>query len=188
MEEVWKDIEGYERLYQVSNLGRIKSLRRLKDNHGKKQLVEEKIKKSRNHPSGYLVTDLYKDNIARTVYIHRTVAEAFIPNIENKETVNHINLNKKDNRVENLEWATPLEQNIHYFNSDVYKNKDKVIKRNVIEAMNKANSKKVKCLETGKIYNSIVEAAKEYKISGTLISKVCKEKRRTAGKVHWCYI
>lgn len=194
MEEIWKDIKDYEGVYQVSNLGRIKSLERYKENHNKYQKVVEKIKNNRKHTAGYLITDLYKDNKGKTAFIHRLVAEAFIPNPNNKETVNHINGIKTDNRVENLEWATPLEQNIHYYRSDFYNPKDEKTIRKVILAMNKASSKKVRCIETGIIYNSVAEAGRNYNISSNLISKVCKGTRKSAGKdinnkpVHWEYV
>ena len=93
-EEIWKDIKGFEGLYQISSLGQVKSLRR------------NKILKPKKHRCGYLIIDLC--NIGeKTKYIHRLVAEAFIPNPHNLTQVNHKNENKKDNNVENLEWCSP---------------------------------------------------------------------------------
>lgn len=102
--EVWKDIEGYEELYQVSNKGRIKSL-----HHGK-----ERIMKLTFDRGGYVHIVLYKnkekcteeDKVRSTYRVHILVARAFIPNPENKPEVNHINGNKWDCSVENLEWVT----------------------------------------------------------------------------------
>ena len=118
MQEVWKDIEGYEGLYQVSKTGRVKSLERYVQNHSKLQYHPEQIKqpnerKRKNGLQGYLALQLYKDNKAKNCYIHRLVATAFIPNPQGKETVNHINGDKHDNRVENLEWNTYKENNEH---------------------------------------------------------------------------
>ncbi|WP_405320527.1 NUMOD4 motif-containing HNH endonuclease, partial [Frisingicoccus sp.] len=121
--EVWKDIAGYEGLYQISNLGRVKSIERWQYNpvcKDSKQYHPEKIKipserKRKNAKQGYLALQLYKDNKGKNCYIHRLVAEAFIPNPDNKETVNHINGDKHDNRVENLEWSTYRENNVHAY-------------------------------------------------------------------------
>lgn len=100
--EVFKDIPGYEGLYSVSNKGRVYSQRVCRIMSPKKSKV------------GYLrITLCGKDGNRLSTGIHRLVALAFIPNPENKPTVNHINEVKFDNRVENLEWATNAEQNIH---------------------------------------------------------------------------
>lgn len=95
MDEVWKPIVGHER-YQASTLGRIKN-------------IKGEISKLCYHRQGYL--RVMVDGKARMV--HRLIAMTFIPNPENKKTVNHINANKEDNRVENLEWATQSENNQH---------------------------------------------------------------------------
>lgn len=121
MIEIWKDIEGYEGMYQVSNLGRVKSLERWQYNpvcQDCKQYVPERIKTASNKKEngkkqGYLTMVLYRNNKGKNVYVHRLVAEAFIPNPEGKETVNHKNGDKHDNRAENLEWNTYSENNAH---------------------------------------------------------------------------
>lgn len=106
--EVWRDIEGYEGLYQVSNLGRVKSLGRFrKGSGGQMVLVKEKFKIHHDNGHGYKVVSLYKNNRVQTVYVHRLVAAAFIPNFANYEQVNHKDENKSNNRVGNLEWCTP---------------------------------------------------------------------------------
>lgn len=104
--EVWKDIEGYEGLYQVSNMGRVKSL-------GKRGAIKQPIERKNPKRKGYLVMQLYKDNKPKNCYVHRLVAEAFVENPDNKETVNHINGDKHDNRASNLEWSTHAENNAH---------------------------------------------------------------------------
>ena len=101
-------------MYQVSNLGRIKSVERYRDNHGKPQIIHEKIKNTRTKNSGYLITDLYKNNKRKSVMIHRVVASAFLPVEERKETVNHKDGNKFNNNVENLELSSFSEQNKHF--------------------------------------------------------------------------
>lgn len=101
MEEIWKDIEDYEGLYQVSNLGRVK---RVKTN---------RVLKGRKDKGGYLVVCLYKNGSKSNKRIHRLVAEAFIPNTDNKPTVNHIDEDKTNNMVSNLEWMT-VKENLNH--------------------------------------------------------------------------
>lgn len=95
MQEEWKDIEGYEGLYKVSSFGRIKSL------YG----GEERIMKQANHGHGYLMCALTKNGKLKSFTVHRLVAKAFIPNPSNLPQVNHIDENKENNRVDNLEWC-----------------------------------------------------------------------------------
>lgn len=117
MKEVWKDVFGYEGLYQVSNFGRVKSLDRLetiKCRWGGEALrpVKGKILIPRVHSNGYLRVGFGRK---KDVYIHRLVAQAFIPNPDNKPQVNHKDMNKKNNSVENLEWCTQKENNVHSY-------------------------------------------------------------------------
>lgn len=119
LNEIWKDIKGYEGLYQVSNLGRVKALERKFTYNINTKILKEKIKKQcetskRNGKQGYLCTRLKdKNGNSKCLYTHRLVAEAFIPNPDNKETVNHIDGNKHNNNVNNLEWNTFSENNKH---------------------------------------------------------------------------
>ena len=106
MEEMWKDIKGYEGLYQISNLGRVKSLNRMM----KKRKCIETIKKPTLSNKGYYRLPLYNNGKVKMYAIHNLVAEAFIDNPYNKLTVDHIDRNKTNNVVSNLRWATHKEQ------------------------------------------------------------------------------
>lgn len=127
MDEIWKDVVGYEGLYKVSNMGRVKRLGKVinriaKDKReGKRSqgsyeqviILKDKILKPQMKEKGYLVVGLVKDGKQKRIFIHRLVAIAFIPNPNNKPEVNHLNGNKGDNRVDNLEWVTSEENNKH---------------------------------------------------------------------------
>jgi hypothetical protein len=102
MKEIWKDIKGYEGVYQISNLGRVKSLRR------------NKILKTRKTFDNYERVNLSYNALNKTYKIHRLVAQTFIDNTFNKQTVNHINGVKSDNRAINLEWMSFEENYNHY--------------------------------------------------------------------------
>ena len=108
--EIFRDIKGFENFYQISNYGRIKSLERIdKSNH----LVKEKILKLKTDKYGYLQAALCKDGKMKHIAVHRLVAMAFIPNPNNYPQCNHIDENKKNNYVQNLEWCT-VKYNINF--------------------------------------------------------------------------
>ena len=162
--EEWKDIKGYEGLYQVSTMGRVRSFH----NYGG---VKERILRLKKGKSGYLSVALSKNGTYEYVFIHRLVAQAFVPNPDGKPVVNHKNEIKTDNRVENIEWCTVL-----------YNNNYGTRNQRAVES----KKKKVMCIETGAVFDSIKSAEALTRITG--IHKAAKGKQKTSGGYHWRYV
>lgn len=117
--EEWKDVEGYEGIYQVSNLGRLKSLERIV--HSKKWDRREpsKILSPPQLKSGYLIASLHKEGKTKSVLLHRLIAKAFIPNPNNLPQVNHKDGNKQNNMIDNLEWVSAQDNIIHAYTNNL---------------------------------------------------------------------
>ncbi len=115
MTEVWKDISGYEGLYQVSNLGAVRSKDRRAVNHrnGATRIVRGGKLAPFDNGHGYLCVCLHSKGHRKNYYVHRLVAEAFIDNPLEKPCINHLDSNTRNNNAENLEWCTQLE-NVRY--------------------------------------------------------------------------
>ena len=172
--EIWKDIKEYEGLYQVSNLGRVKSLPRLVTQWNRFQNITYSIPEkilSLQIVNNYYSVKLSKKGKIKSYRVHRLVAEAFIDNPDNLPEVNHKDENKLNNNIDNLEWCTRQYNN-------TYNNHNAKI--------NAKKRKKVICVETKQIYNSITEA--EILTGYTHISDVCLGTRNTAGGYHWKFI
>jgi hypothetical protein len=135
--EIYKDVVGYEGIYQVSNLGNVKRFYK-KNQNG---IIIKPI----NNGRGYYRVGLYKNKKPKYCYIHRLIAECFINNINNYKTVNHINGIKNDNRLENLEWCSYADNNIHALQTGL---------RVHPSGDNDKRSKKIINIETGEIYQS----------------------------------
>lgn len=171
--EVWKDVRGYEGKYQVSNLGNVKSL--LKWSSVQNRYIQrEKILKQYVGSRGYAQVKLHKNGI-KLGLIHRLVADAFIPNPENKREVNHINGIKTDNRVENLEWNTSRENTIHAYKNGI----EKHYTRQVIQFDLQGNIIKE--------WASLKDAEIELNIAHQNIRKCCVGERNSAGGYRWRY-
>lgn len=110
MEEIWKDVVGFEGLYLVSNLGKVRSLVR-----GTKLIDKSEGIMAKTKHKGYEYVNIWKDGKCKKGIVHRLVAQAFIPNPENKPCVNHKDFNRSNNSVENLEWVT-YRENIRHRN------------------------------------------------------------------------
>lgn len=171
-DEIWKDIKGFEGIYKVSNYGRIKSIIRYK-----------KMMKTALDRSGYLKICLTDSKHKKhTIKIHRLVAENFIPNTENKEQVNHIDGNKENNRVDNLEWCSQSENMIHAFkNNLIHRGKGKESPRARAVNQYSLDGKFIKR------WDCIADAERELKLSKNNISTCCKGKRKTAHGFKWEY-
>lgn len=109
MKEIWKSIEGFEGLYEVSNMGRVKALDRYVMNNGGLQHKAERILRQNIQKSGYCMVILCKDGKTYPKKVHRLVAMVFIPNPDNKPVVDHLDANPMNNRADNLRWATVKE-------------------------------------------------------------------------------
>lgn len=164
--EIWKDVIGYEGLYQVSNLGRIKSLRRtITKSNGKSMCVAERILKSFFN-RGYEYVTLSKEAKQPNLKVHRLVAEAFLPNDNNLPDVNHIDENKANNRVENLEWCTK-EYNRAYG----------TLNARVKSTWRKLHGRKVALISIANGVIKIYECTKDVEIDGfdrRAVDRVCK--------------
>ena len=172
--EHWKAIAGYEGLYEVSDMGRVKSLK----------FWKEKILKPQKDKGGYLHVGLSKDGHTKQLLVHRIVAEAFVPNPNNLETVNHKDEVKTNNTVTNLEWMS-IKDNNNYGNRN---------KRSSEARLNHpAFSKKVQMFDksTGELlatFPSIHEAERVTGIAQSHISSCCLGKLKSAGGYKWRYI
>lgn len=180
--EQWKIINGFEG-YEVSNQGNVRNV------------MTNRILKNRDHKCGYLQVVLYKDRKQKVKYVHRLVAEAFVPNPEGKEQVNHIDGVKTNNNIENLEWTTCSENIKHGF--------DIGVKRADIEHLNKIRDNNIKVIREkyskpvqqyglqGNLiatFSSVREAERATGICHSAISRTCKGKYKQTGGFVWRYI
>lgn len=184
MEEIWKDIEGFEGYYQVSNLGNVKSLNRiLKDNGG--FFIKAGNYKRFEEQTGYKRVALSKNDQNKKFMVHRLVAQAFIPNPENKPFIDHIDGNRANNKVDNLRWSTSKE-NIN--NPITVLRRSESLKGHNDIRKQCAKKCRIKCIETNVIYESMKECERITGIRQCHISEVCKGHRKTAGGFKWSYL
>ena len=178
MSEEWRDVAGYEDLYQVSSEGRVKSLERTYiDKSGRKQTVKERILKPVTDHYGYLIVDLCDGGKRKHFKVHRLVCQAFHENPENKLDVNHINENKTDNRACNLEWCTRRENCNHGTrNERSAKNRSKSVGQYTHDG------------ELVKIWPSAMEVQRQTGFSQGNICKAANGKYKQVYGFRWKYV
>ncbi len=178
--ELWKDVKGYEGLYEVSNLGRVRS-KTIKSWNGHVFFIKKGIirKQRAEKRAGYLFLDLSKNGKLHRFYVHRLVAEAFLPNPKNLPQVNHKDENVKNNCVSNLEWCDARYNNL-------YGNR-----KNILHSIAKTPSKPVIQMSLNgrfiKYWHSQLEAARAVKRSATSISECCQGITKTSAGYKWRY-
>lgn len=191
--EIWKDIEGYEGLYQVSNMGRVKSFPR--------NTTKGKILKPKKNCKGYLCLNLYKDGKRKSLKVHRLVALTFILNPENLPYVKHKNEIKTDNRVENLEFCTIERYNWYSTRIDriIEAHKGKQLSEETKRKLSEANKGKPNYKNRKPIlqytkdnvfireWESIISINLELNINIASICLCCQGKLKTCGGYIWKY-
>lgn len=180
--EIWKPIVGWEGLYEVSNLGRVRSIdRKVPAKNGSTETRKGKIKSLQKTRFGYMRVSLNKAKCRKTYMVHRLVADAFLPNPDNLPFINHKNETRDDNRVENLEWCTRI------YNMNYGTCRDKQRKSLINNPL--LSKRVVKCDIYGnplEEYPSMAEAARQNKLCQGRISNCCLNKKKS--KTHGGYI
>ena len=176
--EIWKDIKGYEGIYQVSNLGRVKSLsRKIEPTDGKRPYwMKECIMKQYKEKTGYMSVKLCKSNVHKSQLIHRLVAQAFHPNPNGLREVNHKDEDKTNNHVNNLEWCS-TSYNVKYGTAR--------------ESRIKKKSKAILCYDLEgnfiKEYGSLKQACDELSLGVGNLWKALNNRIKSLGGYRWKY-
>lgn len=170
-QEQWRPVKGYEDKYEVSNLGRVRSYYDNGTNHlvQESHLIRQKITNANR-----CCVALCQEGHAKYCFTHRLVAQAFIENPEAKPEINHIDGNPRNNCVENLEWVTRSENHLHR----IY-----TLKKNPLQ-----QCRRVKCEETGIVYDSVRAAARDIGCDHKSIIRVAQGTQSHAYGYHWSYV
>lgn len=192
MKEIWKDIKGFEGIYQISNLGNVKSKERNIIRNNNNVLIKEKILKKYIR-AGYYAVKLYKHNIPINMPVHRLVAITFLENKQNKPCINHKDGNKINNNINNLEWCTYSENTLHAYKNGLEKitEKQRQNGKNVYKIGNEKTRKKVNQYDLEgnfiKQWNSISEANRNFGKQNSRIKDVCKKRCKQCFGFYWEY-
>ena len=183
MNEIWKAIEGYEGKYEVSNLGRVRSLhRKVATVHSSMRTIKGKTLVPWTDKDGYLHVNLWCECKMKSHMVHRLVAGAFIPNPDNMPEVNHKDEDKQNNRADNLEWCN-TRYNINYGNRS-----HKVSQTRISNAMLGLRVEQLTMEgHLVRTFDSIREASRVSGADKSVIVRVCKGKCKTAGGYRWRY-
>lgn len=188
--EIWKDIKGYEGLYQVSNYGRVRSLDRIVQFGKQKRIAKGKIIrlhhiKKPNYTQ--ICVSLYKNRQGKNFIVARLVAEAFIPNPEGKPCIDHINTDPTDNRVGNLRWVTHKENSNNP--KTIHKMKKAFKGKTGLKGDKNNRSKKVLQFDLQGIFirewNCTHQIEEEIGLTHTQVSRCCRGKYKTSGGFVW---
>lgn len=182
MQEIWKDIKGYEKLYQISNYGNVRSLTHIRSTGKGKCLQKGKTLKPGIQNVGYKFVVLSKNGITKGYRVHRLVAEAFIPNPNNYKYINHKDENKLNNNVNNLEWCTLSYNNA--YGTKIERSKKKMI--NTVGRKIRQYDLKGNLIRT---WDCIMDAERYLNIkrASSPICACCKKKKPTAYGYIWDY-
>jgi hypothetical protein len=187
--EIWKPIQDYIGLYEISNIGRVKSLKRIKNGKGNSKIeVNERILSPYIKEKKYIIIHLCKNGKVKAFTIHRLVAIHFVNNPENKSIINHKDCNKHNNSWDNLEWVTSSENIKHAWDNGIYT--DRFL---ITRSANEKCKKPVICVQTEEIFESASEAGRRKNICKSSIIANCRNKRKSAGKINntpltWRYL
>lgn len=187
IEEIWKPVKDYEGLYEVSNLGRVRSVDRfVLGSKGSLRHIKGKYLIPHKNNKGYYLCDLYKENRRKNVLLHRAVAEAFVPNEYNLPYINHIDNNRENCVFTNLEWCTQS-YNVKYS----YDTTDRKSIMNWKSGKENRNSKPILMYSKDgvfiKSFDCISDAERELGISNNGIVACLKKRNKTAGGYIWEY-
>ena len=180
MEEIWKPVKGYEGIYEVSDLGRVRSLpRMLTDSKGRRHPVPMKILREHDR-KGYVGYRLCNGSAIVEFSAHRLVAMAFIPNPDNLPIVNHRDENPKNNQVSNLEWCD-ISYNTRYGTGVERAQANHVYHRKAVEQLTKDGQHVA-------TFKGVKEASRATGADASVIVRVCKGRHETAGGYRWKYV
>lgn len=192
--EIWKDIPGYEGLYQISNFARVKSLERvlINPNSKRRKVYYASLRILKQSGNEYKKVALANKRHNKYCSVHRLLAESFMPNPLNYKEVNHIDGNKFNNQLNNLEWCSRKQNAVHAFSTGLI-NKDKVraaVRKNVKRASEATRKPIVKFSKDGVFvseFRSLIDAANGNRFHAVNISKAALGKIKTAYGYRWEY-